>query len=220
MASILIVEDEERIVSFLTHGLEADGHTITAVGDGVTAAGVARDDDFDLMILDVGLPRKDGLSVLQEIRARGERMPVVILTARDATADTVAGLDAGADDYVTKPFKFAELLARVHARLRDQGTMESATIEVGSATLDLWKRVAVIDGNTIELSAREFTLASMLFRHPDQVLSREQILSAVWGYDFEPDSNVVEVYVGYLRKKLGAHRIENVRRMGYRLRIE
>jgi DNA-binding response OmpR family regulator len=220
MASILIVEDEERIVSFLTHGLEADGHTVTAVGDGVTAASVARDDDFDLMILDVGLPRKDGLSVLQEIRARGERMPVVILTARDATADTVAGLDAGADDYVTKPFKFAELLARVHARLRDQGTTESTTIDVGSATLDLWKRVAVIDGNTVELSAREFALASMLFRHPDQVLSREQLLSAVWGYDFEPDSNVVEVYVGYLRKKLGAHRIENVRRMGYRLRIE
>jgi DNA-binding response OmpR family regulator len=218
MANILIVEDEERIVSFLTHGLEADGHSITAVGDGVTAAAVARDSDFDLMILDVGLPKKDGLAVLQEIRARGERMPVVILTARDATSDTVAGLDAGADDYVTKPFKFAELLARVHARLREQGTAESTTIEAGSVTLDLRRRTVTVEGHAIDLSAREFALAEMLFRHPDQVLSREQLLSAVWGYDFEPDSNVVEVYVGYLRKKIGARRIENVRRMGYRLR--
>jgi DNA-binding response OmpR family regulator len=220
MANILIVEDEERIVSFLTHGLEADGHSITAVGDGVTAAAVARDSDFDLMILDVGLPKKDGLAVLQEVRARGERMPVVILTARDATSDTVAGLDAGADDYVTKPFKFAELLARVHARLREQGTAESTTIEAGSVTLDLRRRTVTVDGRPIDLSAREFALAEMLFRHPDQVLSREQLLSAVWGYDFEPDSNVVEVYVGYLRKKIGARRIENVRRMGYRLRTE
>jgi DNA-binding response OmpR family regulator len=218
MANILVVEDEERIVSFLTHGLEADGHSITAVGDGVTAAAVARDSDFDLMILDVGLPKKDGLAVLQEIRARGERMPVVILTARDATSDTVAGLDAGADDYVTKPFKFAELLARVHARLREQGTAESTTIEAGSVTLDLRRRTVTVEGHAIDLSAREFALAEMLFRHPDQVLSREQLLSAVWGYDFEPDSNVVEVYVGYLRKKIGARRIENVRRMGYRLR--
>jgi DNA-binding response OmpR family regulator len=220
MASILIVEDEERIVSFLTHGLEADGHSITAVGDGVTAVAVARDSDFDLMILDVGLPKRDGLAVLREIRARGERMPVVILTARDATNDTVAGLDAGADDYVTKPFKFAELLARVHARLREQGTAASTSIEVGPATLDLRRRTVTIDGRAIDLSAREFALAEMLFSHPDQILSREQLLSAVWGYDFEPDSNVVEVYVSYLRKKIGAHRIENVRRMGYRLRTE
>jgi DNA-binding response OmpR family regulator len=220
MARILIVEDEERIVSFLAHGIEADGHSITTVGDGATAVAVARDADFDLMILDVGLPRKDGVTVLKEIRARGERMPVIILTARDGTADTVAGLDAGADDYVTKPFQFAELLARVHARLRDQGTTESTTIEVGAATLDLRRRTVIIDGRATDLSAREFALAEMLFRHPDQVLSREQLLSAVWGYDFEPDSNVVEVYVGYLRKKLGGHRIENVRRMGYRLRTD
>jgi DNA-binding response OmpR family regulator len=220
MANILIIEDEERIVSFLTHGLEADGHSVTAVGDGMRAVAVARDADFELVILDVGLPKKDGLSVLQEIRARGERMPVIILTARDATADTVAGLEAGADDYVTKPFRFEELLARVHARLRDQGTTETTTIDVGSATLDLRRRTVLIDGSAIDLSSREFALAEMLFRHPGQVLSREQLLSAVWGYDFEPDSNVVEVYVGYLRRKLGADRIENVRRMGYRLRAD
>lgn len=218
MASILIAEDEDRIVSFLSHGLEADGHSIRAVGDGLTAIALARDADFDLMILDIGLPGEDGLSVLRAIRARGERMPVVILTARDGSADTVAGLDAGADDYVTKPFRFEVLLARIHARLRDQGTAHSTTIDAGSAMLDLRRRTATVDGQTIDLSAREFALAEMLFRHPDQVLSREQLLSTVWGYDFEPDSNVVEVYVGYLRKKLGAHRIETVRRMGYRLR--
>ena len=220
MASILIVEDEDRITSFLTHGLEADGHSVMSVGDGMTAAAVARDSDFDLMILDIGLPRKDGFSVLREIRARGERLPVVILSARDETSDTVAGLDAGADDYVTKPFRFEELLARVHARLRGQGTAESTILQAGPATLDLRRRIAIIDGCSVELSAREFALAEVLFRHPDQILSREQLLSTVWGYDFAPDSNVVEVYISYLRKKLGADRVETVRRMGYRLRTD
>lgn len=220
MARILVVEDEERIVSFLTHGLEANGHSVTSVGDGSRAVAVASDADFDLMILDIGLPGRDGFSVLREIRSRGERLPVVILTARGETVDTVTGFDAGADDYVTKPFRFEELLARVRARLRDQGTREDTLLEVGSVALDLRRRVVVVDGVSAELSAREFALAEVLFRHPDQVLSREQLLSAVWGYDFEPGSNVVDVYVGYLRKKLGSERIETVRRMGYRLRTE
>lgn len=224
MARILIVEDEDRIVSFLVKGLEANGHSTMAVGDGITAAAVANDADFDLMILDLGLPGKDGLSVLAEIRERGERLPVIVLTARSETSDTVAGFDSGADDYVTKPFRFDELLARVRARLRDQGTTEQTLIEVGPSVLDLRRRcISVTDpeggpAREVELSAREFALAEALFRHSGQVLSREQLLSMVWGYDFEPESNIVDVYVGYLRKKIGNDQIETVRRMGYRLR--
>jgi len=218
VARILIVEDEDRIVSFLTKGLEANGHSTMAVGDGITAAAVADDASFDLMILDIGLPGKDGFAVLQEIRERGVRLPVIVLTARDATSDTVTGFDAGADDYVTKPFRFEELLARVRARLRDQGTTEQTLLEAGSVVLDLRRRTVSVDGRSVELSSREFALAETLFRHPGQVLSREQLLSMVWGYDFEPESNVVDVYIGYLRRKLGADRIETVRGMGYRLR--
>ncbi len=220
MARILIVEDEDRIVSFLTKGLEANGHSTMAVGDGTTAAAVADDDDFDLMILDIGLPGKDGFAVLQEIRERGVRMPVIVLTARDATSDTVTGFDAGADDYVTKPFRFEELLARVRARLREQGTIEQTMLEAGPVVLDLRRRTVSVDGRSLELSSREFALAETLFRHPGQVLSREQLLSMVWGYDFEPESNVVDVYIGYLRRKLGPERIETVRGMGYRLRSD
>ncbi len=219
MARILIVEDEDRIVSFLTKGLQANGHTTTAVGDGVSAVAMARDSDFDLVILDIGLPGQDGFSVLAEIRTRGERMPVIVLTARSDAIDTVAGFDAGADDYVAKPFQFEELLARVRARLRDQGTSEDTVIEAGSAVLDLRRRTVQVAGRDIELSAREFALAETLFRHPGQVLSREQLLSMVWGYDFEPESNIVDVYIGYLRKKVGADVIETVRGMGYRLAV-
>lgn len=219
MARILIVEDEDRIVSFLSKGLEANGHSTMAVGDGITAAAVARSADFDLMILDLGLPGQDGFAVLAEIRRRGERLPVIVLTARGQTTDTVAGFEAGADDYVTKPFRFEELLARVRARLRDQGSAESTILEAGDCLLDLRRRTASIGTRMVELSAREFALAETFFRHPGQVLSREQLLSMVWGYDFEPGSNIVEVYVGYLRKKLGSDLIETVRGMGYRLNV-
>jgi len=216
MARILIVEDEDRIVSFLSKGLEANGHTTMAVTDGITAAAIACDSDFDLVILDLGLPGQDGLAVLAEIRRRGEQLPVIVLTARDQTTDTIAGLDAGADDYVTKPFRFDELLARVRARLRDRASGETTILEASGCLLDLRRRTASVGGRTVELSAREFALAETFFRHPGQVLSREQLLSMVWGYDFEPGSNIVEVYVGYLRKKLGADLIETVRGMGYR----
>lgn len=217
MARILIVEDEDRIVSFLSKGLEANGHATLSVGDGVTGAALVRDDDFDLVILDVGLPGIDGFEVLRIVRARGERLPIIMLTARDQTSDTVAGFEAGADDYVVKPFRFEELLARVRARLRDQGTSEATMLTVGGVTLDLRRRSVSANGRSIDLSAREFALAEVFFRHPDQVLAREQLLSMVWGYDFEPGSNVVDVYVGYLRRKLGGAVIETVRGMGYRL---
>jgi DNA-binding response OmpR family regulator len=216
---VLIAEDEGRISSFIKRGLEADGFTTLVVEDGPTAEAAARDRDFDLLILDLGLPGLDGLEVLQRIRSRGERLPVIILTARQAVADTVGGLDRGADDYVTKPFSFEELLARIRARLRDSGAKESTVLEVGGVTLDLRTRRATVGQRTVEFSAREFSLAETFFRHPGQVLSREQLLSHVWGYDFDPGSNVVDVYIRYLRKKLGSHMIETVRGMGYRLNV-
>ncbi|MPZ99520.1 MAG: response regulator [Dehalococcoidia bacterium] len=217
MNRILIAEDEPRITSFLEKGLRASGYTTTVVGDGLGAAGLARDIDFDLLILDLGLPGMDGQQVLRTIRTRGERLPVLILTARHGVSDTVAGFEGGADDYVTKPFRFEELLARVRARLRDAGRTELSQLEAGDVLLDLRTRRATVAGRTVELSAREFALAEMFVRHRDQVLSREQLLSHVWGYDFDPGSNIVDVYVGYLRKKLGNARIETVRGVGYRL---
>jgi DNA-binding response OmpR family regulator len=219
MTRILIAEDEERIVSFLEKGLRSSGYVTTAVFTGTDAVAHARDDDFDLLILDLGLPGLDGQEVLRRIRARGERLPVIVLTARDGVTDTVTSLEGGADDYVTKPFRFEELLARVRVRLRDgDGRPESTVLEVGPIRLDLRTRRAATDGRTVELTAREFALLETLMRHPDQVLSREQLLSHVWGYDFDPGSNVVDVYVRYLRRKLGPEAIETVRGMGYRLR--
>jgi len=214
---ILIAEDEPRLASFLEKGLRANGFTTTVVADGVAATLMARDDRFDLLILDLGLPGKDGTAVLRELRSADQRMPVLILTARDDVSDKVAGLEGGADDYMTKPFRFEELLARVRARLRDERTVEPTVLRAGEVTLDLRTRRASVNGRTTELTAREFTMLEVLLRHADQVLSREQLLSHVWGYDYDPGSNVVDVYVGYLRKKLGQHAIETVRGMGYRL---
>jgi DNA-binding response OmpR family regulator len=218
MTRILIAEDEVRIASFLEKGLRANGFATTAVADGVAAVELARDTDYDILVLDLGLPQKDGHEVLREIRDRGEQMPVIILTARDGVDNTVAGLEAGADDYITKPFIFDEFLARVRARLRSPRSTETMTIAAGELTLELRTRRAKIDGQAVELSAREFMLLETLARHPGQVLSRQQLLSRVWGYDFDPGSNIVDVYVGYLRKKLGHDLIETVRGMGYRLR--
>ena len=218
MTRILIAEDEVHIASFLEKGLTANGFATSTAADGVSASALARDADYDLMILDLGLPGRDGIDVLADMRRRGERMPVIVLTARDAVPDRVAGLEHGADDYVTKPFSFEELLARVRARLRDDRHEEATMVRVGGVTLDLRTRRADVDGRSVELTAREFALAETFMRHAGQVLSREQLLSHVWGYDFDPGSNVVEVYVRYLRRKLGGERIETVRGMGYRFR--
>lgn len=217
MNRILIAEDEPRIASFVKKGLTSAGFVSSVVGDGKEALDMAVDTDFDLLILDLGLPGLDGHEVLTQMRARGQRMPVIILTARHELADKVSSFESGADDYVTKPVKFAELLARVRARLRDSGESQAETIEAAGIVLDLRARQAIVKGRPVELSTREFILAETLFRHPGQVLSREQILSHVWGYDFDPGSNVVDVYVGYLRKKLGQDLIETVRGAGYRL---
>ena len=220
MSRILIVEDEQRIASFIERGLEANGYSTKVVRDGDSAFSLARSDQFDLMILDLGLPRKDGLDVLHALRDEGTSIPVVILTARSSVTELVTGFEGGADDYITKPFSFEELLVRVRARLHRPRAPEITVLRAGDAELDLRTRQATVDGRTVALSAREFTLAETFFRHPGQVLSREQLLSRVWGYDFDPGSNVVDVYVGYLRKKIGKARLMNVRGMGYKLEAE
>jgi DNA-binding response OmpR family regulator len=215
---ILIAEDEERIASFIEKGLRANGFTTAVAADGHQAIALARSGGFDLVILDLGLPGKDGSDVLRELREWDRRTPVLILSARDNMMDKVSGLEAGADDYVTKPFSFEELLARVRVRLRDERAPEATVLRVGDCSLDLRRRRLDVGGRSVELTAREFALAETFFRHPGQVLSREQLLSNVWGYDYDPGSNVVDVYVGYLRKKLGEDRIATVRGMGYQLR--
>jgi DNA-binding response OmpR family regulator len=215
---ILIVEDEPRLATFLERALKSRGYTTKTVDEGSAASAIAADEDFDLVVLDLGLPDLDGLSVLRELRRRGERLPVIVLTARDDLTDKIEGLDAGASDYVTKPFKLEELLARIRAQLRDGRTSEPTVLEAGSVTLDLRTRKAMVAGRTVDLTAREFTMLETLMQHADQVLSQEQLLSHVWGYDHDPGSNIVEVYVGYLRRKLGADVIETERGMGYRLR--
>lgn len=217
MTRVLIAEDEQRIVSFLQKGLRASGYSTVAVDTGPDAVALARDNAFDLLILDLGLPGLDGQEVLRRIRERGERMPVIILTARDGVEDTVASLEQGADDYMTKPFRFEELLARIRLRMRSDPLPETTVLTAGDVSLDLRTRRASIGSRVEELTAREFALLEVFLRHPGQVLSREQLLSHVWGYDFDPGSNVVDVYVRYVRRKLGDHVIQTVRGMGYRL---
>ena len=218
MSRILIAEDEERISSFVDKGLRAAGYSSTIVADGREALEHALGGSFDLVLLDVGLPGMDGFEILRRIRAANTTLPIIMLTARTLVTDTVAGLDGGANDYIPKPFKFDELLARIRLRLRDAGQLSETTLRRGGLELDLRTRRATVADTTVELSAREFALAEEFLRHPDQVLSREQLLSRVWGLDFDPGSNVVDVYVRYLRAKFGADSIETVRGMGYRLR--
>jgi DNA-binding response OmpR family regulator len=219
MARILVVEDEARIASFLVKGLRAQGHVPTVAETGAEALRRARVGDTDLVLLDLGLPDIDGLDVLASLRRFDRQTPVVVLTARDEVADTVAALDAGADDYLSKPFAFDELLARIRVCLRDDRSPGTAVLSCGDLELDLRSRHVRRAGRAFELTAREFALAEVFLRHPGQVLSREQLLSNVWGYDYDPESNVVDVYVGYLRRKVGRDRIATVRGMGYRLVI-
>jgi DNA-binding response OmpR family regulator len=218
MSRILIAEDEERISNFVDKGLRSAGYTTTVTADGIEALSIAKGGTVDLVLLDIGLPGIDGFEVLRRLRASDSALPVIMLTARTSVGDTVAGLDGGANDYLPKPFKFDELLARIRSRLREAGERFEVTLERAGLSLDLHTRRATVAGKSIDLSSREFALAEEFLRHPDQVLSREQLLSRVWGIDFDPGSNVVDVYVRYLRDKLGADRIETVRGMGYRMR--
>ncbi|QYJ05485.1 response regulator transcription factor [Nocardioides panacisoli] len=219
MARILIVEDEERIASFVAKGLTAEGHRATVATDGRTGLDEALADGVDLVVLDIGLPDLDGFTLLAQLRAQGSRVPVIVLTARDSVTDTVSALEGGADDYMAKPFRYAELSARIKLRLRQAADREaevSGSLTAGGVVLDQRTRRATVAGRQVDLSAREYALAETFLVNAGQVLSREQLLDQVWGLDFDPGSNVVDVYVGYLRRKFGAEAISTVRGMGYR----
>ncbi|MGN7253354.1 response regulator transcription factor [Arthrobacter sp. SAFR-014] len=218
MTRILIADDEPRIAAFLAKGLTAAGYTTTQVSDGVKALDYATSGEFDLLILDITMPRMDGLTVLKNLRDMHSTIPVIVLTAADSLESTVAALDGGADDHMTKPFRFEELLSRIKLRLRGaQAVAYAPTFVCGDLSLDVNLRTAEIRGRVIDLSAREFVMARTFMENAGKVLSREQLLSRVWGYHFEGSSNVVDVYVRYLRHKLGADRIQTVRGVGYRL---
>lgn len=216
MTRILVVDDEPHIVSLVTRGLRGEGYDTIVAEDGVEALDLALREDVDLVVLDVGLPGMDGFDVLRHLRTAGHDMPVIMLTARSGTDDTIEGLDAGASDYMPKPFAVAELLARVRSRLRERGAGSATSITRGDVTLDILARRATVDDKEIDLSAREFALAEYFMRNAGAVLSREVLLSHVWGLDFDPGSNVVDVYVRYLRAKLGSEHIVTVRGEGYR----
>lgn len=216
MSKILIVEDEEAIGEFVSKGMQSAGFATTAVDTGGAGITAAVNGNFDLMILDLGLPDMDGFEVLRQVRTAGARLPVIILTARSSVPDTVAGLEGGADDYMAKPFSFDELLARVRLRLR-AASADGVVLTRGDLSLDVRTRRATIGSRSVELTAREFALAEAFLRHPGEVLSRERLLEDVWGYTFDPGSNVVEVYVRYLRRKIGAQYFVTVRGEGYRL---
>jgi DNA-binding response OmpR family regulator len=202
--SVLLIEDEVGISRFVQQGLEAAGYHVLVAVDGADGLAMALHDDVE---------------VLRRLRQRRPSVPVIVLTAKDAVSDRVANLDAGADDYMVKPFSFSELLARIRARLRTGAQQRADALSVGALTLDLQTRRVAVDGHVVDLSTREFSLLEVLMRHPDHVMSQTQLLDRVWGYDFEGSSNVVEVYVGHLRRKIGAERIETVRGVGYRLAV-
>lgn len=218
MANILIVEDEAGISSFVSKGLKSAGHLPTVASTGEDGVMHGLSGGYDLIILDIGLPDINGYEVLERLRGQGVATPVIILTARSSVGDTVQGLESGADDYMAKPFRFEELLARVRLRLRSEAPTQSTTqLQVGELVMDLPKHQVTLSGRIIDLSSREFSLLEAFMNHPGQVLSREQLLDRVWGYDFDPNSNVVDVYIRYLRRKIGNEWITTVRNMGYRL---
>jgi DNA-binding response OmpR family regulator len=222
MARILIAEDEARITAFLEKKLQENNFMVAIAKDGFEAIQMVRSHTFDLLILDLGLPGKDGIEVMEELRGQGEQIPIIILTARDEVADKVAGLEGGANDYITKPFTFEELLARVRLRLRehqDHKPKSEKNLSAGNLELDLHTRTVKVGDRVIQLSHQEFILLDTFVRHPNLVLSREELLNYVWGYTYDVNSNILDVYVGYLRKKLGRSVIETIRGVGYRLRV-
>jgi len=221
MSRILIIEDEDRIAAFIKSGLESHGYQVDVVNDGVEALQWAKYSSPDLILLDIGLPGKSGIEILNELRGTGNNVPVIILTARDSVSDRVSGLELGANDYMSKPFAFEELLVRIRLRLKDsvaQSTPSLNELTVGDITLNFYDRTVLFQGKKIELSGREFALLELFMRNPNRVLSREQLLSNVWDMDFDPNSNVVDVYVRYLRQKLDDSIIQTVRGMGYKLK--
>jgi DNA-binding response OmpR family regulator len=222
---ILVVEDERKVASFIRQGLEEEGHAVEVAGDGAAALDLLLvPPAYDLVVLDVMLPKRDGLDVLKTLRARGVKTPVLILTARDAVADKVAGLDLGADDYLTKPFAFEELLARVRALLRRGTDQRASVLRLGDLALDPVTREARRGRRRIELTAREYSLLDYFLRHPGRVLTRPMIAEHVWGLDFDSESNLIDVYIGYLRRKIDAsgepRLLHTVRGSGYVMKLE
>jgi two-component system, OmpR family, copper resistance phosphate regulon response regulator CusR len=217
MCRILVVEDDPPVRVFLDRALSAEGYAVRATGELAEAQRLAAGGEFGLVLLDLGLPDGEGFTVLERLRASGDRTPVIVLTCRSPRLAAAACLDGGADDFVAKPFELAELTARIRARLHHRrGEVEPTVLEHGCVRLDLRARRAVTAAGTVDLSAREFSLLETFMRHPDQVLSRWQLLSHVWGYDFDPGTNLVSVYVAALRRKLGDGTIQTVRGGGYR----
>ncbi|MFM2022662.1 MAG: hypothetical protein RIR89_54 [Actinomycetota bacterium] len=219
MSKILLVEDTDRIASFVTKGLQANGFDVTRTSTGEEALRFLVAAHFDLVILDIGLPGIDGFEVLRTMRGQGIETPVIVLTAKDSVDNTVASFVGGADDYMGKPFSFDELLARVRARILKPSYIEPAqsSLQIGSITLNLLTRKVSRAGSEQELTTREFGILDYLMRHSGQVISREQLLSEVWSFDHDPESNVVDVYIRYLRQKLGDDAIQTVRGVGYRI---
>ncbi len=218
MKSILLVEDADRIASFVVKGLQAHGFQVHHVKTGEEAITIAQAAVFDLMILDIGLPGIDGFEVLKTLRGTGNDIPVIVLTARDSVDTTVASFEGGADDYIGKPFAFDELLVRVKSRLRKptvETHIENELVQ-GGVRLNIGTRVVTSGSIQHELTAREFTMLEFLMRNAGQVVSREQLLSRVWSFDHDPGSNVVDVYIRYLRQKVGADKIVTVRGAGYK----
>lgn len=218
MAEILVVEDSERIALFVVKGLQAHGFRVSHVLTGEEALRLLQAAEFDLVILDIGLPGISGFEVLATMRGQGDQTPVIILTAKDSVDNTVASFEQGADDFIAKPFSFEELLARVRRRIKTPSEKASdSVLHFNQISLDLRTRKVSVAGLEQDLTAREFTMLEFFLGHVGQVISREQLLSRVWGMDHDPGSNVVDVYIRYLRQKLGNDSIQTVRGMGYRL---
>ncbi len=221
---VLVVEDEPGIANFVRQGLNEAGYAVDVAWDGQEGLAFALAADYDVLVLDIMLPRLDGLDLLRELRTQGNQTPTLMLTARDTVDDRVAGLDAGADDYLVKPFAFAELLARLRALLRRPPLQTDPILEIGDLALDTTTRQVRRDGRLIDLSPREFAVLEYLMRHPNQVLTRTQIGEHVWNFDFYNESNVVDVYIGYLRRKIDRGSdlplIHTVRGVGYRISDE
>lgn len=212
---IAVIEDDRGLAEFLEEGLRSEGWAVTVSGDGESGLATALDDDVSLVVLDLGLPKLDGAAVLERLRTKRPDVPVVVLTARDAVSERVRLLDLGADDYLVKPFALSELLARVRARLR-AGSVSSRMLTAGEISLDLVARRVTRAGVEVTLTSREFALLETFVRHRGHVLSQSQLMSQVWGLDAPTSSNVVEVYVSYLRRKFGPDTVTTVRGAGYR----
>jgi len=219
---LLVVEDEARIARFIRRGLEEEGHAVDVATDGDEAIVLATTNDYDVILLDILLPRRNGLAVCHDLRQRNVATPILMLTAKDSVQDKVAGLNSGADDYLTKPFSFDELVARVNALTRRQALARSPILSVADLTLDPISHDVRRGGDSVELTNKEYALLALLMRRPGQVLTRTQIAQQIWDMDVDSDSNVIDVYIRYLRKKLDAGRdqplIHTVRGVGYTIR--